>query len=256
MDFEHRLYDLRKRAGLSQEELANLVGVTRQAVQKWEAGTSRPDMDNLAALAQYFHVTLDWLITGREGEAVPVQKHEVVVEKHYYYNSWQYEYKSKRTLFGLPLVHIKLAGRGLCVAKGIIAIGNVSVGLLSIGGFSLGLLSVGAMSMGALVLAGMGLGLVALGALAVGGVAVGGVAIGWLAVGATSFGVYASGGAVFGSQAAVGVAAISDVLAIGQDAQAPSVLSLDAPRELMVQAMDQARVPGWIQRILLLGHGR
>lgn len=37
MDFHTRLYDLRKRAGLSQEELANLVGVTRQAVQKWEA---------------------------------------------------------------------------------------------------------------------------------------------------------------------------------------------------------------------------
>ena len=47
--FQHRLYDLRKRAGLSQEELANLLGVTRQAVQKWEAGTSRPDMDNLLA---------------------------------------------------------------------------------------------------------------------------------------------------------------------------------------------------------------
>lgn len=62
MEFQNRLYDLRKRSGLSQEELANLVGVTRQAVQKWEAGTSRPDMDNLAALARYFNVTLDWLI--------------------------------------------------------------------------------------------------------------------------------------------------------------------------------------------------
>ena len=37
MEFQTRLYDLRKKAGLSQEELANLVGVTRQAVQKWEA---------------------------------------------------------------------------------------------------------------------------------------------------------------------------------------------------------------------------
>ena len=66
MDFKERLFELRRQAGLSQEELAHLLGLTRQAVQKWEAGTSRPDMDNLAALADYFHVSLDYL-TGREG---------------------------------------------------------------------------------------------------------------------------------------------------------------------------------------------
>ena len=40
MEFSQRLYELRRKAGLSQEELANLVGVTRQAVQKWESGGS------------------------------------------------------------------------------------------------------------------------------------------------------------------------------------------------------------------------
>ena len=65
MEFRERLFELRRQAGLSQEELANLLGVTRQAVQKWEAGTSRPDMDNLTALADYFHVSLDYLVTGR-----------------------------------------------------------------------------------------------------------------------------------------------------------------------------------------------
>lgn len=40
MEFSQRLYELRRKAGLSQEELANLVGVTRQAVQKWESGVS------------------------------------------------------------------------------------------------------------------------------------------------------------------------------------------------------------------------
>ena len=106
MEFQNRLYDLRKRSGLSQEELANLVGVTRQAVQKWEAGTSRPDMDNLTALARYFNVTLDWLITGHEMEScAAAQNGPVVVENHYHYNSWHYEYKSKCTVFGLPLAH-------------------------------------------------------------------------------------------------------------------------------------------------------
>ena len=166
---EHRLRnktkegDLRKRSGLSQEELANLVGVTRQAVQKWEAGTSRPDMDNLTALARYFNVTLDWLITGHEMEScAAAQNGPVVVENHYHYNIWHYEYKSKCTVFGLPLVHINLAQRGFCVARGVVAIGNVSVGALSIGVFALGGITVGAFGMGLLALAGMALGLLAM----------------------------------------------------------------------------------------------
>ena len=55
MEFQQRLYELRKQSGLSQEGLADLLGVSRQAVQKWEAGTSRPDLDNLAALEEAEH---------------------------------------------------------------------------------------------------------------------------------------------------------------------------------------------------------
>ena len=69
MEFQQRLYELRKQSGLSHEGLASLLGVTRQAVQKWESGSSRPDMDNLAALARYFNVSLDYLVTGEEQTA-------------------------------------------------------------------------------------------------------------------------------------------------------------------------------------------
>ena len=62
MEFRDRLYQLRRGRGISQEELANAVGVSRQAVQKWEAGSSTPDLDNLSALAEYFGVTLDYLV--------------------------------------------------------------------------------------------------------------------------------------------------------------------------------------------------
>ena len=71
MDFQQRLYEMRKQSSLSQEGLASLLGVTRQAVQKWESGSSRPDMDNLAALARYFNVSLDYLVTGQERTAPP-----------------------------------------------------------------------------------------------------------------------------------------------------------------------------------------
>ena len=69
MEFRERLYQLRKGRGISQEELANAVGVSRQAVQKWEAGASTPDLNNLSALAGYFSVTLDYLVRGVEPEA-------------------------------------------------------------------------------------------------------------------------------------------------------------------------------------------
>ncbi len=57
-----RLTALRKEKGLSQEELAERLGVSRQAVSKWERAESSPDTDNLIALARLYGVTLDELI--------------------------------------------------------------------------------------------------------------------------------------------------------------------------------------------------
>ena len=53
---------LRKLKNVSQEELANEIGVSRQAVAKWETGATSPDISNCLALAQYFEVTLDNLV--------------------------------------------------------------------------------------------------------------------------------------------------------------------------------------------------
>lgn len=254
MNFETRLYELRKKAGLSQEELANLVGVSRQAVQKWEAGTSRPDLDNLTALARYFNVTLDWLITGREAE-VP-QAGPVVVENHYHYEGWRYEYKSERTLWGLPLVHINLSQRGLTWARGVLAIGNVATGVVAIGCFAAGIFSLGAICLGLLALAGMAMGLVALGGISLGFLAVGGCALGYLAIGGSAVGVYAGGGAAVASQVAVGASASGELLAVGREAAGAVTMGLEASRETVAQAMIQAGVPEWVRGILLLCLGK
>ena len=65
-----RLTELRKVKGLSQEELAEKLGVSRQAVSKWERAESSPDTDNLIELAKIYGVTLDELIYGNETETV------------------------------------------------------------------------------------------------------------------------------------------------------------------------------------------
>lgn len=64
-----KIRELRKRSGLSQEELAERVDVSRQAVSKWELGSAVPTADKLVELADFFGVSLDYLM--REGEATP-----------------------------------------------------------------------------------------------------------------------------------------------------------------------------------------
>lgn len=61
-----RLYEYRKANGYSQEELAEKIGVSRQAISKWERSESSPDTDNLIALAQLYGVSLDTLLMGEE----------------------------------------------------------------------------------------------------------------------------------------------------------------------------------------------
>ncbi len=63
MKLNEKIYDCRKKAGLSQDALAERLGVSRQAVSKWEIGSAQPDLDNIVALAKVFGVTTDWLLT-------------------------------------------------------------------------------------------------------------------------------------------------------------------------------------------------
>ncbi len=65
-DLAGRLQMLRRRHGISQEELADAVGVSRQAVSKWEGAQSTPDIERLLALSGYFGVSTDWLLKGVE----------------------------------------------------------------------------------------------------------------------------------------------------------------------------------------------
>ena len=65
----NRLYELRKQQGLSQEELAEKLGVSRQAVSKWERSEASPDTDNLIALAKIYGMSLDELVFGEKKTA-------------------------------------------------------------------------------------------------------------------------------------------------------------------------------------------
>ena len=65
-NFSRTLCDLRKQANLSQEDLAERINVSRQAISKWERGEAYPDIENLIALSKLFDVSLDFLVYGTD----------------------------------------------------------------------------------------------------------------------------------------------------------------------------------------------
>lgn len=90
MDFSKKLKEIRKNEGLSQDQLAEKIGVSRQAITKWETGKGLPDVENMVIIAEIFKTTLDELLrdpaVGQEPKK-PVFTSETVYdidcEKHF-----------------------------------------------------------------------------------------------------------------------------------------------------------------------------
>ena len=66
MEFHEKLQELRKQKGITQEELAECLFVSRTAVSKWESGRGYPNIDSLKAIAKYFSVTIDEVLSSDE----------------------------------------------------------------------------------------------------------------------------------------------------------------------------------------------
>lgn len=66
MELNEKLQELRKQKGLTQEELAELLFVSRTAISKWESGRGIPNIDSLKAISKFFSVSLDELLSGEE----------------------------------------------------------------------------------------------------------------------------------------------------------------------------------------------
>lgn len=239
MRFCDKLLSLRKMKRYSQEQLADLLGISRQSVSKWESGQAMPELGKIIQISNLFSVPVDDLVRD-ERELVresvqdiafvkptysqePALKMEnVASEEEIRKNILEmkdtiqqisksvnapagFEYKSRVSIFGIPLVHIhfgKLFHVGVfpynnaCVAKGIFAAGDLAVGVVSFGAASFGIISLGG---------------AAIGLLSVGIVAVGGLALGF-----SSIGIYAIGCAAKGIHAAVGIS-VSARTAVGTE---------------------------------------
>ena len=178
-----------------------MLDVTRQTVSKWERGDSTPELEKLVELSRIFGVSLDELAgierTERPGDAARARPEQSAPGAGW---RWHYEYKSRRTLFGLPLLHINVGRGAMYRATGIVAIGLAARGVVAVGLVSLGVLAVGAVSVGLLAAGAAALGGAATGAVAVGYVAVGSLAVGKVAIGSLAIGESVTGSLTLGGR--------------------------------------------------------
>ena len=85
MTLREKLIVLRDKAGITQMALAHQLGVSRQAVTRWESGDTAPSMDKLKALAKIYDVSLDWLCSDAdelEGQDKQPAKKQEVTERN------------------------------------------------------------------------------------------------------------------------------------------------------------------------------
>ncbi|MCM1127272.1 MAG: helix-turn-helix domain-containing protein [Lachnospiraceae bacterium] len=71
MNFSEKLKEIRRKEGISQEQLAERIGVSRQAITKWETGKGLPDVENMVIIAEIFKTTIDELLMDSVAKAVP-----------------------------------------------------------------------------------------------------------------------------------------------------------------------------------------
>lgn len=246
MTFAEKLTELRRQKGWSQEELGEMLGVTRQTISKWELGSTTPEMEKLAAISEIFGISTDELIRGIAPEnPIPQNNAAQFAEKKPHFIKG--EYKSAKTFNGIPMVHINLKGRAHgVVAIGLMSSGIISIGLLAIGVVSLGLLSLGVLAiaaffaLGVLSTGAIAAGIFALGGMALGVFAMGGFSFGWLAFGGIAVGKYAVGGLATGTIAFGGAA--HGIIAVGEEVSGEITIASPISAEAFKSIVNQ-RLP-------------
>lgn len=254
MTIGDKIAKLRKENNYTQEQLADLLGVSRQSVSKWESNVAYPETAKLIELGKLFDCSMDYLlkdeVTDKQG-AQPEPKQEPFAD-HLYRRVFR-ERKSDRTILGMPLYHVGRNARGFIAvgvrARGVIAIGLMAQGVLSLGLLSMGVLSFGLLALGVFAGGTLAAGLLAAGAIALGLMAAGAVSIGVVSVGALSVGSFSAGALAIGHYAAVGDKARA-MIAVGKTAaEGAAYAHIGTPATADVPFIREwldANVPAWL----------
>ena len=108
MSIGERIVELRNEKDISQGALAQMLGVSRQAISKWESNITYPETDKLIRMSGLFHCSLDYLLkdtveTDRKNDEIGHSFRKQLRER-----------KSEKTVCGMPLWHIGRNAKGFC----------------------------------------------------------------------------------------------------------------------------------------------
>ncbi len=252
MTLGDKLSKLRKENNYTQEQLADILGVSRQAISKWESNTAYPETDKMIRISRLFNCSLDYLFK----EEIEADRNIQPDGAASYSSGSRREKKSARTLWGLPLWHVGRNAKGVVAigmnAKGIIAIGLKAKGVIALGLLSFGVISLGLVSLGFISLALVSLGVISCGTFAAGIFAAGAISLGVISTGAIAVGEFS-----------VGALAVGKYFALGDNARAMVAIGIADTSEVsgsvfqkigdmtsqdyaaVKEALDSV-VPGWL----------
>lgn len=256
MTLGEKIAKQRKELNYTQEQLADILGVSRQSISKWESDIAYPETDKLIKIGKLFECSMDYLLneditekkSNQDSDPVPI------LEKlHKAIKNQCRERKSEKTVFGMPLYHIGRDAHGFFAiglkARGVFSIGLFSRGIFSLGLLSLGLISVGLLSLGLIAFGTFALGAISIGTIALGLFTVGAIGVGIISFSTLSIGYFSSGALAIGKYIAVGDHAYAMIAIGGSVAEGSvyqhigSILPSDTP--LIVEWLD-TNVPSWL----------
>lgn len=253
MTLGEKLSKLRKEYNYTQEQLADILGVSRQTVSKWESDIAYPETDKLIKIGKLFECSMDYLLN----EEITEKQRIIQKENQSIWNkikSQFHERKSKKMIFGMPIYHIARNAHGFFAigfrAKGFFSIGLMSRGIFSMGFLSLGILSIGLLSLGLIAAGTFSIGLLSVGSVAIGLFAAGAISLGIVSFGALSVGFFSSGALAIGKYVAVGDHAYA-LIAIGKSLAKGNIYShigtlSSADMPVIVKWLD-ANIPIWLE---------
>lgn len=254
MTLGDKLSKLRKENNYTQEQLANVLNVSRQAISKWESDTAYPETDKLIRISELFNCSLDYLLKETANGNVQNLGTDAA-----YKNRFRGK-KSEKMLLGLPLYHIGKNAKGFIAvglnAKGVIAVGAKASGFISFGVLSFGVISFGLLSLGLLSVGLFALGLLSWGCFAVGVMTFGAISLGIISVGAIAVGDFSVGALAIGKYFAMGDRARA-MIALGNTKASGSVFQkigeLTANDTSAVKSLLDSAVPpyfAWAKEII------
>lgn len=252
MTLGEKLSKLRKEYNYTQEQLADILGVSRQSISKWESDIAYPETDKLIKIGKLFECSMDYLLNEDITEkqtGIPKGSETLwsKIKKQFH------ERKSEKTVFGMPLYHIGSNAYGFFAigfkARGVFSIGLMSRGVFSFGLLSLGLISIGLLSAGLISVGNFSFGLLAIGSIALGLFVAGAISVGIVSFGALSVGCFSSGALAIGKYVAVGDHAYA-LIAIGESVAEGSIYNhigdlTTADIPTVIEWLD-ANVPSWL----------